>query len=220
MKSFDSGEQLMSNSGDLTDPMSSSFSYVFNTEEDATVYLTANFSTWHMNQDLLVIASNTSSKAQTVPVYYTLGYWNETQPVKVKLLKGSNVLTFYRTSDRALAFKEFLLFKDKPVIPPAPANYTPAPTPSPSSFIELPASTTCAKQGIQDVPSKWCGRACAILGLKYTGGKARANASGCFALTWGQYAGNCNYNTDTSASCENPPCTLYGCTVQDICFRA
>jgi len=50
MKSFDHGEQLLSNSGDLIDPESSAFGYEVMVAETGTAYLTANITTWHMNQ--------------------------------------------------------------------------------------------------------------------------------------------------------------------------
>ena len=44
-----------------------------------------------------------------------------------------------------------------------------------SEFIEVPATTTCAKQGITDVPAEYCHQACEALGFKYAGGKAEAS---------------------------------------------
>jgi hypothetical protein len=42
----------------------------------------------------------------------------------------------------------------------------------------------------------------------------------CFALTSGQYAGNCNFNSNGSAAiCNDPPCTIYGCIAQQLCLR-
>ena len=38
----------------------------------------------------------------------------------------------------------------------------------------------------------------------------------CFVLTTGEYAGNCNYNTNKSATC-TPPCTLMGAGVRVLC---
>lgn len=187
-------------------------------EAAATLFLTANFSTWHMNQDLLV-ATNATNGSRPVPVYYTLGWWNQTQPMPLELLQGRNVLTFTRTTDRALALKAFFLYRTKPDVPPPPANYTPAPSPPPDAYIELPAATSCAKQGITAVPEEQCGRACAILGFKFTGSKPRANMTGCFALTSGPWKDNCNYNTNKSAACADPPCTVEGSVAQALCIR-
>lgn len=58
----------------------------------------------------------------------------------VCFLQGTNILHFTRTSGRQLVFKEFFLFKTKPVFPPQPGNYTPAPTPPtppPGDYIEV-----------------------------------------------------------------------------------
>jgi hypothetical protein len=217
-KSYDEGEQLMSSHGDLVDPAASFFSYEVTADKAGTFYLTVNFTTYHMNQDLMV-ATGASGKPQQVPVYYTIGYWNESDPIPIKLAQGKNGLTFTRSSDRDMALKDIILYKSRPALPMPPGNFTPAPTTPGDAFIEESASTTCALQGITSVTEKDCGRACAFLGLKYTGARARPTPSGCFALTSGQYAGNCNYNSNKSAVCTNPPCTLYGCTVQELCYR-
>merc|ERR1712100_768257 len=130
--------------------------------------------------------------------------------------------TFSRTSTRALVFKEFFLYKAKPTVVAPIAAYTPSPTPpfpNASQYIEVAATTTCAEQGILPVPEEDCDRACLALGFKGTGPRARPNISGCFVMTEGPYAGNCNYNTNTSATC-TPPCTLYGSVVRSICLRA
>ena len=174
-----------------------------------------------MDQDLLV--SVNKGKQLTVPVYYTVGWWNQTQPLAVPLQKGSNTLSFYRTTTRPLVFKTFYLYKDKPSsIPLPPSNYTPSPAPhypNASQYIEIPAATTCVKQGISPVPQQDCSRACLALGFKGTGPRARPNISGCFVLTQGKYAGNCNFNTNKSATC-TPPCTLYDSIVRSLCLRA
>ena len=219
-KSFDlSGEQLLNNGGDYVDPWSTSFSYEVNMPEGGPRYLTANITTWHMNTDLQLV-TNTSQTPITVPVYYTVGWWNQTQPVQIALVKGKNVLTFMRSSTRELGIKEFRLYINKPDVPPPPSNYTPSPPPKPNDYIEVSAMTTCVKQGITDVPEKYCGLACQSLGLDYTGAKPRMNMTGCYALTSGQWKGNCNYNSNSSATvCDNPPCTVDGSIAQQICLR-
>jgi hypothetical protein len=184
-----------------------------------TFYLTTNFSTYHFNQDLMV--SVNGAKVVVVPVFYTVGWWNQTEPIEVTLLKGNNALTFTRYTGRDVSFKDFFLSVKKPIVPSHPGNYTPVPAPpSPpsSSYIEVPADTTCIKQGIQDVSEEDCGHACLALGFKDTGPRARANMSGCFVMSTGQYAGNCNYNTNKSATC-TPPCTLYGSVTRALCSR-
>ena len=108
----------------------------------------------------------------------------------------------------------------KPNIPAPPRNFTPTPPPKPNDYIEVSAMTTCVKQGITDVPEKYCNLACESLGLKYTGAKPRMNMTGCYALTSGQWNGDCNYNTNKSATvCSDPPCTVFGSVAQQICLR-
>eukprot|EP00045_Choanoeca_perplexa_P014651 m.173976 g.173976 ORF g.173976 m.173976 type:complete len:227 (-) comp16746_c0_seq1:116-796(-) len=218
MKSFHGGQQLLSNAGDLVDPSSTSFGYEVTVAKAAQYYLSANFSTYHMDQDLLVI-TNTSNGPITVPVYYTLGYWNQTQSVPVSLLAGKNVLSFTRTTTRELAFKDFTLYTTKPDLPAPPTNYTPSPVPPSSDYIEVPADTTCLKQGLLEVPAKFCEEACEFLGFKYTGAKPRPNMTACFVLTTGQYTNECNYNRNASAICEHPPCTVYGGVGRALCLR-
>jgi len=161
------------------------------------------------------------AKAVAVPVFYTVGWWNETLPVEVVLRAGTNTLSFTRTSGRPLVFKTFRLYKKKPSLPGPIDDYKPSPPPPypPSGdYIELPAATTCTQQGITPVPAEDCDRACYALGFKYTGPHARPNISGCFVMTEGEYKDNCNYNTNTSAAC-TPPCELYGSVVQSLCIR-
>lgn len=85
--------------------------------------------------------------------------------------------------------------------------------------LQVPADTTCEKQGIDPVPSDLCVRACVALDFKSTGPRDRPNISGCFVMTEGQYAGNCGYNTNKSATC-TPPCTLFGAVVRSLCIRS
>ena len=117
-------------------------------DEAGAFFLTANHTTWHPNQDLKVSANG--APAQQVPVYYTVGWWNQTQPIELQLTKGKNSLTFTRTSTRELVFKEFLLARKKPDVPAPPGNFTPSPAPvfpNSSAYIEVAADTTCIKQG-------------------------------------------------------------------------
>ena len=62
------------------------------------------------------------------------------------------------------------------------------------------------------------GSARLALGFKSTGARARPDPPGCFVMTTGQYAGNCNYNSNKSAACE-PPCKLYGVVTRSLCVR-
>ena len=93
-----------------------------------------------------------------------------------------------------------------------------APYPPSGAYIEVPADTSCVRQGITPVPEEDCERACYALGFKPTGPRARPNITGCFVLTEGQYKGNCNYNTNATATC-TPPCELYGAVVRSLCIR-
>jgi hypothetical protein len=70
--------------------------------------------------------------------YYTIGYWNQTQPVAVSLAAGANTLTFTRTTEHEIAFKEFFVYKTAPDIPAPPANYTPTPAPAPNACVPPP----------------------------------------------------------------------------------
>ena len=223
--SADGGTQLVSNGCTSSvgppcfNPASSAVTYDVTTTAAGSFFLTANFSTYHMNQDLAV--SSNANKPVEVGLFYTLGHWNETQPVAVPLAEGKNTLTFTRTSGRDVSFKAFKLYVKEPDVPKPPTNYTPVPsppTPDKGSYIEVPADTTCTDQGIHDVTETDCGHACLALGFTSTGPRARANISGCFVMTEGQYAGNCNFNTNKSATC-TPPCTLMGSVVRSLCVR-
>lgn len=225
MLSFDEGSQLISNGCASSvgppcfDPSTSAVTYAVNSTAAGTFYLTANFSTYHMNQDLHVAVNG--GKNQSVPVFYTVGWWNLTQPVPVTLVEGANSVVFTWTSGRDVAYKSFVLSKTKPVVPPPPGNFTPVPSPpSPpaSAYIEVPADTNCEQQGIHDVTEAECGHACLALGFKSTGPRARANMSGCFVMTTGPYAGNCNFNLNKTATCK-PPCTLYNSITRALCVR-
>lgn len=157
-------------------------------------------------------------------MYYNVGYWNETQAVEVPLVAGKNVLKFMRASEATapIAIREFFIYLSRPDIPAPARNFTPAPpAPRPEKFIEVPADTTCAKQGISDVPESYCREACEAFALKYAGGRPYANMTGCFALTAGKATGLCAFNTNASASvCPQQPCTVDGGVSQQICLRA
>jgi len=142
----------------------------------------------------------------------------------VQLLAGNNTLTFMRSTEASapVAIKGFFLYITKPDIPAPATNYTPPPpAPRPDKFIEVPATTTCAKQGITDVPSSFCKQACESFSLKFAGEKPFANMTGCFALTAGAPKGLCAFNTNASATvCPQQPCTVNGGVAQQICLRA
>lgn len=209
MQSFpDEGTQVMSNGGNIYKPNAAALVYTVDVETAGTYYLTANHSTWHTDQDLMLTVNG--EKMPNVPVFFTIGYWNETQPVEVKLTKGTNTLSFTRLSTTQTAFKEFYLYTKKPDIPAPPGGgFTPKPIKPPlpaSAFILEPPSTACVLQGLKNVPEELCEEACLLVANRtFTGGKKFANVKGCFAIMSGEYKGNCNYNLDTSATC-TPPC--------------
>jgi hypothetical protein len=225
VKSWDKGSQLISNGCSSAAgppcfiPSTSEITYNVTANAAGTFYLTANFSTYHMNQDLYVAVNGGTNKS--LPVFYTVGWWNRTQPVEVTLAKGVNSVTFTRTSGRDVAYKEFVLSTTKPAVPPPPGNFTPVPSPpSPpaSAYIEIPAATTCQAQGIADVTVADCSHACLALGFRNSGLRSRANMSGCFVMSTGEYAGDCQFNLNASATC-TPPCTLYGSITRALCVR-
>ena len=225
MKSFDlRGEQLVVLAGSYVDPAASSVSFELTARDAGVRFLTANISTWHINIDLLLRVNNASDdQLLAVPVFYTFGWWKQTPPVAVSLVAGKNVLTFMRSTEAVapIAIKEFFVYLAEPDVPPTPANFTPTPpAPRPDKFIEVAPDTTCAKQGITDVPAAFCHEACEALALKYAGDKAAPNMTGCFALTTGPAAGACTYNTNaTAAVCPQQPCTVDGSVAQQICLR-
>jgi len=199
----DEGYHIRHEGGDEIDVERTSFEYEITVDEAGTRFLTANISSWHMNQDLHLDTNVGLNK--TVPVYYTVGYWNQTQSMKVNLVKGKNLLRFVRRSEDALAIKEFFLYKTKPDIPPPPKNHTPGPPPPPlAKYIELSAGKTCESQGIEPLTPKECTIACEYFGFKDTGSRNREFFSGCFVLVAGEWKGNGNFNTNTSAVCCDP----------------
>ena len=216
MASADAGYQILHNgAAGQADPASTAWSYEILAEKDVTAYLTANFTTWHMQTSLILrVAGHAAALAAaptapiSVPVFYTVGYWNQTQAVAVNLTKGINVLTFDRGhSNRPMAFKEFFLYKSKPAIGPPPSNHTPTPLPpSPpgSDYIQLPAGISCSKQGLVDLTAEQCLLASDFFELKDTGSRNFSLNYGCCSVVAGEYAGNSNFNTNTSAGCCNP----------------
>ena len=105
LKSFDlQGQQLVHENGDYFDPTSTSFGYSFDMPEAGKRYLTVNISTWHMNLDLMYTL-NGNTTLSFVPIYYTVGWWNQTQPLELDLVKGNNTLMFMRSTEKPIAFK-------------------------------------------------------------------------------------------------------------------
>ncbi len=55
------------------------FEFTINSTSARTAFLTVNFSTWHVDQDLQVTisSSDNNSVPVSVPVHLTFGYWNQ-----------------------------------------------------------------------------------------------------------------------------------------------
>lgn len=81
-------------------------------------------------------------------------------------------------------------------------SLTPAPPPPPPThqYTILEQGQTCESQGMQVAKELDCAAAADFFKYSYTGTRKRDFLSGCFCLVTGQWAGNCNYNTNTSAS--------------------
>jgi hypothetical protein len=120
----------------------------------------------------------------------------------------------YAVLSASVRVEDYSMYRSLPPAPPAP----PTPPPPGGAYVEVAADTTCVAQGIQPVTESDCGHACQALGFSFTGDRARANISGCFVMASGPYEGNCNYNTNASATC-TPPCTLMGSAVRSVCKR-
>ena len=199
-----SGLQINHAAGNFLDPGSTAIEYEIDSAEGGTFFFTANFTTWHINTDLQ-LSTNTTTTPLEIPVFWTVGYWNETQPVEVTLLKGRNVLRFVRQLGAAIVIKEFLMLKQKPVVPSPPRNPTPAPPPPAlDKYIRLAAGLACASEGMLDLNPLECGYASAYFGYKYTGTRVLPLQFGCWFLSSGPWAGNSNQNTNASAECCAP----------------
>ena len=184
------------------DPDSTAIEYTIESANGGSYWFSANIATWHVNNDLQLTTNTTKSPIE-VPVFYTVGEWKETQPVQVTLVKGTNVLRFVRQVGASLVLKEFFLLESKPVVPPPPGNYTPAPAPPPlDRYIQLAPGLSCTSQGILDLDNTECGYAATHFGFKYTGSRPRAlQQPGCWGLVGGEWKGNANLNTNKSAPC-------------------
>jgi hypothetical protein len=213
--------QLLHPGGDYYNPESAALVYDVTTAKAGTYYLTVNHSSWHTDQDLVL--SVNGQAVGNVPVFFTIGYWNTTQPVAVTLAAGANTLTFTRLSTSPMAIKELKLHTSKPSVPAPPGGgFTPvpiAPPPAASQFVLEPPSTSCELQGIPNVPENLCKAACLLVANRtYTGSRPHfTNVAGCFAIMEGQYKTNCNFNADTSVECK-PPCGLPGDAFGELCL--
>jgi hypothetical protein len=105
MKSFSGGMQLHYNRNGNTE----AFEYTFDAPKAGKYALSARVVTVSPNQHLLV-AANDAKEPVDIAAPYTIGKWEQTQPVEVSLVKGKNVLRFSRNEPvRGLTIKDFTL---------------------------------------------------------------------------------------------------------------
>jgi hypothetical protein len=90
MHSFDDGQQLLHTGEWKVNPQESAFEYTVSADTAHTAFLTVNFSTWHINQDLLLVLTDNTTRS--LPVFWTAGEWNQSQPIPVELRAGNNTL--------------------------------------------------------------------------------------------------------------------------------
>lgn len=102
LKSFSGGMQLNCNGGFKTQ-------YAFEAAQAGKYALTARVATLQEGQKFL-FAANAATTPLELAVPYTIGMWQQTQPLEVTLVKGPNVLNFEsKPGSRGVAIKEFTL---------------------------------------------------------------------------------------------------------------
>ena len=102
MKSFSGGTQLHCTGGFKTE-------YAVEVPHAGKYALTAQLVTVQEGQKIRVLA-NDSKEAAEFAVPYTIGSWQQTQPVEIALVKGKNVLHFTLINgSRGVTIKEFTL---------------------------------------------------------------------------------------------------------------
>jgi hypothetical protein len=85
------------------------FEYTFDAPAAGKYALSARVVATSADQHLLV-AANDATEPTDIPVPFTVGMWDKTQPVEVSLVKGRNVLRFSRNEPvKGLTVKEFTL---------------------------------------------------------------------------------------------------------------
>jgi hypothetical protein len=94
--------------GRLGDP--ETFEYTFDAPKAGTYKLVVKVVTPSWKQHLFV-AANGAKEPIDIALPFTVGMWDETEPVEVALVQGKNVLTFSRQHDRlkGVTIKEFTL---------------------------------------------------------------------------------------------------------------
>ena len=104
MKSFSGGMQLHYNR--IGDP--EPFEYTFDAPAAGTYRLTADVAAVNADQQLTLTPNG--GGAVEIPLPYTIGLWQQTEPVEVTLVKGKNTLTFTRDDPNyGVSIKEFVL---------------------------------------------------------------------------------------------------------------
>ena len=102
MKSFAGGMQLHCLGGFKTE-------YAFDAPQAGKYELTARVATVQDGQIFLISANDDRQPVET-PVPYTLGMWQETQPIEVTLDRGKNTLHFeLKPGSRGVTIKDFTL---------------------------------------------------------------------------------------------------------------
>jgi hypothetical protein len=85
------------------------FEYTFDAPAAGKYTLSARAVTVSPDQHLLVVA-NDSKETVDIAVPYTMGKWEQTQPVEIEIAKGKNVLHFSRVeSAKGISIKDFTL---------------------------------------------------------------------------------------------------------------
>jgi hypothetical protein len=102
MKSFSGGMQLHVLGGFKAE-------YVFDAPQAGKYALAARVVTAQEGQKFVVAVNNAQESPETA-VPYTIGMWQQTQPIEVALTKGKNTLTFeLKQGSRGVTIKEFTL---------------------------------------------------------------------------------------------------------------
>ena len=102
MKSFSGGMQLHCTGGFKAE-------YAVEAPRAGKYALTARVATVQEGQKFLVAANDAKAPVE-IAVPYTIGMWQQTQPVEISLVNGKNVLHFALTDgSRGVTIKEFTL---------------------------------------------------------------------------------------------------------------
>jgi hypothetical protein len=102
MKSFSGGMQLHSLGGFKT-------TYAFEAPQAGKYEISARVATVQDGQKFLISANDSSQPVESA-VPYTVGMWQQTQPIEISLTKGKNILHFELKPDsRGVTIKDFTL---------------------------------------------------------------------------------------------------------------